>query len=134
MVGVILMDAAVQAGQVSNQTGIYSLHPSDLGGIQVHHDRPQTPANVDKGDRVKRGQLVALLDSPKLDHQTANARATYNFAQLTDKRNQSLLRLAVLAPQQADQSHAQMLEAEENLDQLVSMQAYKEIRAPSTAS
>jgi membrane fusion protein, multidrug efflux system len=36
----------------------------------------------------------------------------------------------VLAPQEADQSHAQMLEAKENLNQLVSMQAYKEIRAP----
>lgn len=85
---------------------------------------------VDKGDRVKRGQLLALLDSPELDHQMANARATYNFADVTDKRNQSLLRLAVLAPQQADQSHSQMLEAKENLDQLVSMQTYKEIRAP----
>jgi membrane fusion protein, multidrug efflux system len=85
---------------------------------------------VDKGDRVKQGQLLALLDSPELDHQMANARATYNFAEVTDKRNQSLLRLAVLAPQQADQSHAQMLEAKESLDQLVSMQTYKEIRAP----
>ena len=85
---------------------------------------------VDKGDRVKRGQLLALLDSPELDHQTANARANYNFTEITDKRNQSLLGLAVLAPQEADQSHAQMLEAKENLNQLVSMQAYKEIRAP----
>jgi len=53
---------------------------------------------VDKGDRVKRGQLLALLDSPELDHQTANARANYNFTEITDKRNQSLLGLAVLAP------------------------------------
>jgi len=89
-----------------------------------------TAIYVDKGDRVKQGQLLALLDSPELDHQTANARATYNFAELTDKRNQSLLRLSVLAPQAADQSHAQMLEAKENLDQLISMQAYKAIRAP----
>src|SRR6266851_5070649 len=85
---------------------------------------------VDKGDRVKQGQLLALLDSPELDHQTANARANYNFAQVTDKRNQSLRGLAVLPLQEADQSHAQMLEARENLNQLASMQAYKEIRAP----
>ncbi len=85
---------------------------------------------VDKGDRVKQGQLLALLDSPELDHQTANARASYNFAQVTDKRNQSLRGLAVLPLQEADQSHAQMLEARENLNQLASMQAYKEIRAP----
>jgi membrane fusion protein, multidrug efflux system len=30
---------------------------------------------VDRGDRVKQGQLIAILDSPELDHQVANARA-----------------------------------------------------------
>src|SRR5260370_42209487 len=50
---------------------------------------------VDKGDRVKRGQVLALLDSPELDHQTANARANYNFTEITDKRHQSLRDLAV---------------------------------------
>src|SRR5260370_4842395 len=60
----------------------------------------------DKGDRVKRGQLLALLDSPALSHPTANARANYNFTQLTAKRNQSLLGLAVFAPQKDDHYHA----------------------------
>ncbi len=32
---------------------------------------------VDKGDRVKAGQLLALIDSPELAHQTQQARATY---------------------------------------------------------
>lgn len=32
---------------------------------------------VDKGDRVKAGQLLALIDSPELEHQTRQARATY---------------------------------------------------------
>src|SRR5260370_12949424 len=85
---------------------------------------------VDKGDRVKQGQLLALLDSPELDHQTANARASYNFAQVTDKRNQSLRGLAGLPLQEADQSHAQTPQSRTNLNQLASMQAYKEIRAP----
>ena len=33
---------------------------------------------VDKGDRVKRAQVLAVLDSPELDHQVENARADYD--------------------------------------------------------
>lgn len=85
---------------------------------------------VDKGDRVKQGQLIAILDSPELDHQVANARASYQLALLTDKRNQSLLQAGVIAAQTADESHARMLESEATLDQLAAMQQYKVIRAP----
>ena len=85
---------------------------------------------VDKGDRVRQGQLIAVLDSPELDHQVANARATYQLAVLTDKRNQSLLQAGVIAAQAADESHAQMLESAATLDQITAMQRYKEIRAP----
>lgn len=85
---------------------------------------------VDKGDRVRAGQLVALLDSPELDHQVANARASYLLARITDKRNQSLLRAGVIAQQTADESHAQMIEANAALAQLIATQAYEEIRAP----
>jgi membrane fusion protein (multidrug efflux system) len=86
--------------------------------------------SVDKGDRVRKGQLIAMLDSPELDHQTANARASYELAKVTDKRNRALLLSGVIARQQADDSHAQMTEAKANLDQLRALQAYKEIRAP----
>jgi len=80
--------------------------------------------DVDKGDRVRKGQLVALLDSPELDHQVANARATYDLAQITDQRNQALVRFGVVAQQQADNAHAQMKEAKAALDQLIATQAY----------
>ena len=85
---------------------------------------------IDKGDRVKQGQLIALLDSPELDHQVANARATYQLALITDQRNQALVRFGVVAQQQADNSHAQMMEARAALDQLLATQAYEAIRAP----
>jgi membrane fusion protein, multidrug efflux system len=85
---------------------------------------------VDKGDRVRQGQIVALLESPELDHQVANARATYDLAQVTDQRNQALLRSGVVAQQQADTARAQMKEADAALDQLIATQAYETIRAP----
>jgi membrane fusion protein, multidrug efflux system len=85
---------------------------------------------VDKGDRVRKNQVIAELDSPELDHQVASARATYRLATVTDQRNQSLLKEGVIAPQLADNSRAQLLEAEANLNQFVTMQQYKVIRAP----
>jgi membrane fusion protein, multidrug efflux system len=101
------------------ETPIYAKIPGYLKSI-----------DVDKGDRVHRGQLIATLDSPEVDQQVANARATYELTRLTDHRNQSLLSSNVVAHQTADESHAAMVEAKANLEQVVAMQAYKEIRAP----
>src|SRR5437660_5150885 len=55
--------------------------------------------DVDKGDRVKQGQVLALLEAPEIDNQVRNARATYNIASITDKRNQELVRNGVVAQQ-----------------------------------
>jgi membrane fusion protein, multidrug efflux system len=85
---------------------------------------------VDKGDRVKQGQVLAVLESPELDHQVENARATYELQKLTDDRNQMLVRTGVVAQQTADDSHAAMLEAKEALNQLVATQAYEVMTAP----
>ena len=85
---------------------------------------------VDKGDRVRKDQVIALLESPELDHQVASARAAYDLARVTDHRDRVLLKEGVIAAQMADESHAQMAEDEANLKQLASMQAYKIIRAP----
>ncbi len=101
------------------ETPIYAKIPGYLKTIRV-----------DKGDRVRRGELLATLDSPELDHQVTNARATYQLSQLTDKRNQALLGSEVIAQQTADESHASMLEAKATLYQLIATQAYEEIRAP----
>ncbi len=86
--------------------------------------------NVDKGDRVRKDQVIAILDSPELDHQVASAQAAYKLARVTDQRNQTLLKEGVIATQMADESHARMVEDEANLKQLASMQEYKIIRAP----
>src|SRR5580692_1020525 len=85
---------------------------------------------VDKGDRVKQGQVLAVLESPELDHQVENARATSELQKITDDRNQMLLRTGVVAQQTADNSRAAMLEAKEALKQLAATQAYEIIKAP----
>ena len=88
--------------------------------------------DVDKGDRVKAGQVLAVLESPEIDQQVANARANYQLQSLTNERNQQLVRAALIAQQVADESRGAMLQAKATLDQLEAMQAYKVIRSPFT--
>jgi len=101
------------------ETPVYAKIPGYLKSIRV-----------DKGDQVRSGELIAILQSPELDHQVTSARATYRLARLTDKRNQALLASRVIAQQTADESRASMEEARATVSQLVAMQAYEEIRAP----
>jgi membrane fusion protein (multidrug efflux system) len=86
--------------------------------------------NVDKGDHVTPGQVLAVLDAPEIDQQVANARANYNLQELTNRRNQELAERALIARQAADETYAALLQAKANLDQLEAMQNYKVIRAP----
>jgi len=85
---------------------------------------------VDKGDRVRRGQVLARLSSPELDRQVADAKANYWLQKTTDDRNQKLVKLGVTPQQTADDSHAAMQQALANYQQLLAMQSYETIAAP----
>lgn len=102
-----------------DETDIYAKVPGYLKTIKV-----------DKGDRIHTGQLLAILESPELDQQVANARANYNLALITDKRNQALLRAQVIPQQTADESHGAMLQARALLAQYIANQQYETITAP----
>jgi RND family efflux transporter MFP subunit len=85
---------------------------------------------VDKGSRVRAGQLVATIESPETDQQTRNAKATYDIAAITDRRFQQLIRQQVVPQQTADQYHAQMLEAYATWRSYVATQQYERVLAP----
>jgi membrane fusion protein, multidrug efflux system len=85
---------------------------------------------VDKGDRVTQGQVLAVLDSPEIDQQVADARANYDLQTITNERNQELFRQGIVARQMADEARSAMLRAKAALEQLQATQAYKTIRAP----
>ena len=86
--------------------------------------------DVDKGDSVTTGQVLAVLESPEIDQQVTNARANYHLQVLTNQRNQELVKEALIAQQVADESRAAMLQAKATLDQLEATQRYEAIRAP----
>ncbi len=85
--------------------------------------------NVDKGDRVQKGEVLAVLESPELDKQVADAKANYWLQQVTDVRNQKLVAEEVIPQQTADDSHAALLQAKAAYEQLLAMQSYEVIKA-----
>src|ERR1700760_818304 len=43
--------------------------------------------NVDKGDHVKAGQVLAIIESPETDKQVSDAHSYYWLQMVTDRRN-----------------------------------------------
>jgi membrane fusion protein (multidrug efflux system) len=102
-----------------DETDIYAKVPGYLKTIKV-----------DKGDRIHAGQLLATLTSPELDQQVANARANYNLALVTDRRNRVLLKQQVIPQQTEDDSHATLMQSKATLEQEIAYQQYETITAP----
>jgi RND family efflux transporter MFP subunit len=98
----------------------------------------------DIGAHVTAGQVLALIDTPDLDQQLAQAKATlasakanYDIAALTANRYGILVKTRAISQQMADQSAADasakkaVMDANEaNVRQLETMQAFKQITAP----
>jgi RND family efflux transporter MFP subunit len=100
--------------------------------------------NKDIGARVKAGDVLASIDAPDLDQQLSQARATlasakanYDIAVVTANRYGILVQKQATSQQLADQTAADaaakkaVMDADEAyVDQLVTMQAFKQIVAP----
>jgi membrane fusion protein (multidrug efflux system) len=89
--------------------------------------------NVDKGDHVKAGAVIALIESPETDKQVSDARSLYLLQNVTDLRNQDLVNEQVIAQQIADDSHSAMLQAQAAYQQQLALQQYETVRAPFDA-
>ncbi len=85
---------------------------------------------VDKGDRVRKGEVLAILESPELDEQVADAKHNLWLQTITNARNQGLLLKHGISQQIADNSHAAALQANDTYKQLLALQAYEVITAP----
>jgi membrane fusion protein, multidrug efflux system len=85
---------------------------------------------VDKGDRVRKGQVLATLESPELDEQVADAEHYLWLQSVTNTRNQGLVLKHGISQQIADNSRGAMMQARDNYRQLRALQAYEVITAP----
>jgi RND family efflux transporter MFP subunit len=102
-----------------NETPVYAKLPGYLKTLKV-----------DKGDRVRAGEVLAIIESPETDKAVADAQANYWLQKQTDDRNQNLVKLGVVPQQTADESHSAMLRARAVWASARDMQAYEIIKAP----
>src|SRR5216683_708985 len=89
---------------------------------------------VDKGDRIRKGEVLAILESPELDAQVADAKHNLWLQSITDTRNQGLVLKHGISQQTADNSRGSMLQARDTYTQLRAMQAYEVMTAPQNVA
>jgi RND family efflux transporter MFP subunit len=88
--------------------------------------------SVDKGDEVKQGQTLAVIESPETDQQYMAALADYENKTKINDRNQQLLKEKLVAPETAEQSAADAEIARQTLAVDKTNKGYEVITAPFT--
>jgi RND family efflux transporter MFP subunit len=100
--------------------------------------------HADIGQRVKKGQLLAIVETPEVDQQLAQSRsnlataqANLKLAEITKNRYESLLKTHAVAQQDADNAvgtynaNKTIVEANQaNVNQLRTLQSFEKIYAP----
>jgi len=85
---------------------------------------------VDKGDRVRRGQVLAVVESPETDQQARSARATLEVRRRNAERARRLAPDGIVSRQDLDQAVADLGVAEADFRRLEALRAYEVLRAP----
>jgi membrane fusion protein (multidrug efflux system) len=88
--------------------------------------------SVDKGDWVKAGQVLAVIEVPELAERLARSRASLEIERLTYQRLQSVWKSdpRLVARQDVDIAYAKFQEARANVEELQALESYTRIVAP----
>jgi RND family efflux transporter MFP subunit len=85
---------------------------------------------VDIGDNVKEGQVLAEIETPELDQQVAQAKASNDIAKITADRWRDLVEKKVVSKQEYDQNEKAYEGARANYEQLQKLRGFQQIVAP----
>lgn len=86
--------------------------------------------NVDKGDRVRAGEVLAVIESPEIDKQYQAAVADAENKRLIAERAATLVKKQMISQQDADQAEADAKVSVANREQLATLKSYEVLRAP----
>lgn len=86
--------------------------------------------NVDKGDKVKRDQLLAQIESPEIDKEYQGALAEARNKKAIAGRMNQLRERQLVSPQEADQANSDAEVANSKLESLAVQKGYETLRAP----
>ncbi|MET0404213.1 MAG: efflux RND transporter periplasmic adaptor subunit, partial [Cystobacter sp.] len=85
---------------------------------------------VDKGERVKEGQVLGVIASPETDQQVAAARSDLALKRRTTARTRALAESGIVSQQEVDVANADLVQSDVNLKRLQALQGYQVLRAP----
>jgi membrane fusion protein, multidrug efflux system len=86
--------------------------------------------SVDKGDSVRANQIIGVIESPETDKQYQAAVADAHNKELIANRAATLVKKEMISQQDADQAAADAAVSKANLEQIGTLKAYEELRAP----
>lgn len=89
-----------------------------------------TAIPVDKGDRVRRGQLLARISSPETDDQVRSAAATLALRQRSWARIHRLAPSGYVSRADLDQADSDLRAARADFQRVKALQDYETLRAP----
>jgi RND family efflux transporter MFP subunit len=87
---------------------------------------------VDKGDPVREGEVLGVIETPEVEQQIASKKADVAIKKLTDARNAGLVKTGIVSQQDKDRSEADVQIATADLAGLDTLRGYQVIRAPFT--
>ncbi len=85
---------------------------------------------VDKGDRVRKGEVLARIASPETDQQVQQARSNLQVRRRLARRDRLLAPRGIVSQQELDQANADLAIAEAELRRVGALQEYEVLRAP----
>ncbi len=85
---------------------------------------------VDKGDRVTKGEVLAVVESPETDQQYAGAAAQAANDRVIADRDRQLVSTKLIAPEEAETAETDAQAAEARAQQFATLKGYETLRAP----
>ena len=123
--------AAAERGTVSRSVTVAGLsEPVRSVGVNSQLAGALTAVNVEEGDVVREGQVLARIDARELDAQVASAEAALNFASGTFERSTTLRQSGVITAAEFERDRAAHEAAKATLAQLRTRLGYATVRAP----
>lgn len=89
-----------------------------------------TEVRVDKGDRVRKGDVLAVVESPETDEAYASAVADAKNKREIADRDAQLIARKLIAPEEAQTAETEATQAEAHARALGTLKGYETLRAP----
>ncbi len=85
---------------------------------------------VDKGDRVRRGEVLAVVESPETDQEVEGAIADAKNKRTIADRDTALIAQKLIAPEEAEQAETDAQVAGTTVERFKALKEYELIKAP----